>query len=134
MAEFALKKFYKKDRYYEKGVNIMRRNYSIGFFAGVFLLSVLYCISDSYFQERKVQNQEPKVQEVTISGDKRVYAYYLMEEDGYVYVYLGDRLTLFERTSIRTETLPESLKEEIKKGKPVRDMEELFSFLENYSS
>ena len=110
----------------------MRRKYSIGFLMGAFLLSVLYCISDAYFLEKT--QEEPRAREVTFSGDERVYEYYLLEENGVINVYLGDRQTLFEKTSIRLSQLPEEIREEVQRGKPVEDKKALYSFLENYSS
>lgn len=111
----------------------MRRNCSIGFFVGVILISALYIFSDVCFRE-EVNGQEQQAQEVTVSGDEKVYTYYLFEEEGRVNVYQSDRSTLYERTSILVETLPDSLQDEIQEGKPIRDAEELYDFLENYSS
>ena len=112
----------------------MRRNYGIGFCLGILLLSALYIFSDIRFQERADKEQEREVREVTVSGDEKVYHYRLEEENGLVNVYLEDGSTLYERTSICVEELPKELREEIREGKPIRDMEELFGFLENYSS
>ncbi|OUO80201.1 hypothetical protein B5F53_04350 [Blautia sp. An249] len=60
--------------------------------------------------------------------------YYLVDENGVVQVYKGDRKTLYEPTQIQTKDLPEDLQEEIQNGKYVESQEELYSFLENYSS
>ena len=63
-----------------------------------------------------------------------VYSYYLKENQGCVSVYLDDGKTLYENTSIRMETLPESLQSEIREGKRICTEKELYDFLENYSS
>ncbi len=60
--------------------------------------------------------------------------YYLTEQEGYVQVCLSDKKTIFENTCIRIETLPKGLQEEIRSGKYLKDQQELYSFLENYSS
>ncbi|MDC7288736.1 hypothetical protein NXH76_13085 [Blautia schinkii] len=60
--------------------------------------------------------------------------FYLKESDGYVMVYESDRKTLYEPTSILVSLLPENLRMEIVKGKYLKSQEELYSFLENYSS
>ena len=92
----------------------MGRKYSKGllFFGGICLCSVLYGIRDL-----------PKKAE-----------FYLYEEDGKVSVYEEDGVTLYERTSIEVRELPEEIKTAVLEGKPVADQEELYSFLENYSS
>lgn len=60
--------------------------------------------------------------------------FYLKEEDGYVMVYEADKKTLYEPTSIVAAQLPETLRGEILEGKYLKSQEELYSFLENYSS
>ncbi|GHU44299.1 hypothetical protein FACS1894111_11330 [Clostridia bacterium] len=62
------------------------------------------------------------------------YQYILREEDGYVMVYASDGETLFEATGIWFPSLTKELQEEIEVGKPIYSEEELYSFLENYSS
>lgn len=61
-------------------------------------------------------------------------SYYLTEQEGYVLVCLSDKETVYETTSIRVESLPEKLQEEIRNGKFLKDQQELYSFLENYSN
>lgn len=62
------------------------------------------------------------------------WAYILMEEDGYVAVYRGDRETLFSATDIRMTDLPEDLQQEIREGKGIETEAQLYNFLESYSS
>lgn len=62
------------------------------------------------------------------------YKYYLIAENGLVTVYYSDESTVYEYTNITTEDLPEELKEEILKGKYIKTLDELYNFLENYSS
>jgi hypothetical protein len=61
-------------------------------------------------------------------------AYYLVEDLGYVNVCLGDGKTIYEYTEIRVEDLPEALMAEIRQGKSIKNEQELYDFLENYSS
>ena len=49
-------------------------------------------------------------------------------------VYLQDGQTLYEYTDISVQELPEELQEEIISGKRIETTEELYGFLENYSS
>ena len=89
------------------------RRYGIGFFAGIFLLSLLYIFSDLRFQ----------------SAEEGVRA-----EEGKVSIYQGEEHTLYEKTSIPVKQLPAGIQEEIREGKSLSGEGELFSFLENYSS
>lgn len=60
--------------------------------------------------------------------------FYLKEEDSLVTVYRADRQTVYERTNISVEALPEAVREEVAAGKYLKSELELYSFLENYSS
>jgi hypothetical protein len=62
------------------------------------------------------------------------YQYYLKEESGMVTVYYIDKSTIYEYTNILVDSLPDNLKEEIKVGKYISNLDELYNFLENYSS
>ena len=72
---------------------------------------------------------------VVIRQTRTLYeTYYLTEEDGKVQVYEGDKETLYEPTEILVDQLPDQLQEEILAGKYLDSEEDLYSFLENYSS
>ncbi len=62
------------------------------------------------------------------------YLYYLIEEFGYVNIYLADRETIYEYTNITMDMLPAALQSEISEGKGMTSERELYDFLENYSS
>jgi len=61
-------------------------------------------------------------------------SYYLVEEFGYVNIYTADKESIYEYTNIPIDSLPEDLQEEICTGKGVTSEQELYDFLENYSS
>lgn len=122
-----------------KGVMNVTRRYGIGILLCTAIMCGAYWVSYQYIaEEPEVQieesTEEVKTAPVNANNDEQVYKYYLREVDGVVYVYLGDKETLFETTSISVNQLPEALREEIKKGKPLQDEHELYNFLENYSS
>jgi hypothetical protein len=82
---------------------------------------------------------------VSFSGDQMVlrktyypysdnYRYYMIEEGGFITVYYIDKSTVYEYTNISLESLPSELQEEVKVGKYIFDLNELYNFLENYSS
>ena len=60
--------------------------------------------------------------------------YYLMEVNGYVVVYLSDKVTPYEYTAIAYDELPPTVRAEVRNGKYIESPEELYGFLENYSS
>lgn len=67
-------------------------------------------------------------------SSKVKFRYYLIAVDGEVVVYYGDKKTVYEYTGIETKKLSKEEKTMLKKGLEVKDEEELFSILENYSS
>lgn len=82
------------------------------------------------------QKQEESVKEHTAESLKVIepYDYVLLAEDGFVAVYQADRETLYATTGILLESLPENLRREIEDGKIIESEEQLYNFLENYSS
>ncbi len=67
-------------------------------------------------------------------SSKIKYRYYIIAVEGEVVVYYGDKKTVYEYTGIRTSSLNSSEKRKLKKGIEVKDEDELFGILENYSS
>lgn len=66
--------------------------------------------------------------------EKVPQGFYLMVADHFIVVYEEDRSTLYMNTDILLERLPDSLQTEIMEGKFVASEEELYLFLESYSS
>lgn len=62
------------------------------------------------------------------------YEYLLKNHDGYVAVYQLPKDELYEYTEVLMELLPDGLQEEIHNGKYLKNDEELYNFLENYTS
>lgn len=85
--------------------------------------------------EETEQNQltEEKT-EISISNMDVSYEYMVVEEEGYLLVYMKDLKTVYMYTDIQISGLPYSLQKEIRMGKPFSDLKELYDFLENYSS
>lgn len=99
-------------------------------------LSYHFMGSEIPFPAEKKETEPETVLSAQVNGKDPVpvYSYYLKEEQGYVCIYLDDGKTLYENTSIRMETLPESMQSEIRDGKRIHTEKELYDFLENYSS
>lgn len=66
--------------------------------------------------------------------EKEPEGFYLMVADHFIVVYHEDKSTLYMNTDILLDLLPESLQREIMEGKYVASEEELYLFLESYSS
>lgn len=62
------------------------------------------------------------------------YEYILRNHDSYVTVYQLPEDEVYEYTDVILDVLPEELQEEIRQGKYLRNEEELYNFLENYTS
>lgn len=81
----------------------------------------------------RTKEEEP---EETVESMKDVEAerYYLKLEDDYLAVYNSDTDKIYFETGLKVSDLPEDLQEKAKTGIPFSSLEELYSFLENYSS
>lgn len=66
--------------------------------------------------------------------EKEAKGFYLMVADHFIVVYEEDGQSLYMNTDILLERLPDSLQREIMVGKHVESEEELYQFLESYSS
>lgn len=126
----------------------MKKKYVVGFFLALFcmvlLVSAGYAASYRYVmqrQEARVEEAEKREedflqQSVMTEGDatKKTSGYYLKELNGYVAVYRADGTSLYETTNIPVEALPDDLRADLEKGRYIETPEELYGFLENYSS
>lgn len=111
----------------------MKGKFGIGLF--VFSFVSIYLIAYGTIGNQK--EEENLSVEESVSTDGQAYkeeCYYLYEKNGYIIVYLSDQKTPYEYTDILIEDLPELLRQEIRNGKYIKDKEELYGFLENYSS
>ena len=96
---------------YEEG-NLLRNRYRI----------------TAYGPEQIVLRQE---EEENTETDQE---FLLKVEDGCITVYEKESGNVFEHTNIPLESLPQELQAEVLLGKTLSGAEELYSFLENYSS
>lgn len=88
------------------------------------------------------ENEELQAQalETMGSGNKRISelidtgSYYLLAREGYVCVYYEDMKTIYLATDIIIDHLPDQVRQEILDKKYMKNEEELYNFLESYSS
>lgn len=101
---------------------------------------------DNYMQNIPVEEVEKGLQTINVLGfssdeiviekiyDESSVKYYILDRDGYIKVYYGDKKTLYENTGIKTDSLPDTEKKNLEAGICVDDKDELLSILEGYSS
>lgn len=109
----------------------MKKKYSIGLIiltiAIVFLFVFVYRIS---YQKALLDMETKLIEEYQNLED----CYYIKGTDGYVTVYFADEETVYEYTSIPIDDLPEEVQKELKSGRKVDSIGQVYGFLENYSS
>lgn len=108
-----------------------------GFLIGTLKKQNVYEKQIALLEEENIQllQIETKAQDVKESLNVvEPYEYILLEEKGYVAVYHTDGKTLYASTDILVSELPEELQKEIAVGMYVSSEEQLYNFLENYSS
>lgn len=123
------------------------KKYLIGFFSVLFLITG--CLIAGYevsyrnmlAQEKvldAVQKEKSDSIQIRRSSAKGEavsdHSYYLKDLHGYVAVYLQDGTTIYEITDLSVNNLPEKVREDLKNGLYLDSAEELYGFLENYSS
>jgi hypothetical protein len=72
--------------------------------------------------------------EVEIANMKPAYEYVIVNEGGSLTVYMKDLKTVYMYTDISYGKLSKDLQQEITQGKKFTTLQELYAFLENYSS
>ena len=103
----------------------MKKKYVVGFFLALFCMVLLVSAGYAASYRYVMQRQEARVEE----AEKRE-----KELNGYVAVYRADGTSLYETTNIPVEALPDDLRADLDKGRYIETPEELYGFLENYSS
>lgn len=99
------------------------------------------CFLWNYTVAQKEKSQEAQTEEVAEKQTKEASAttgkekeYVIVNEDGYLTVYKKDLKTIYCHTAISYQELSTDLQKQIDKGYWIQDTQELYDFLENYSS
>ena len=114
----------------------MNRNISICFIVLSMIVIIFLTIS--------IRNEETKLVESTteyseteaviqVDNETEYYKYIIKCVDSRLEVYMNDN-SLFMETGILYDELPEEIKQKIETGLPIMDEEQLYDFLESYSS
>ncbi len=110
----------------------MQKKYSIGFLIFMLVIVILFVLVYRFSYHKALAEMEEEILE-EYTEDLDDY-YYIKETDGYVTVYFADGETVYEYTSILMDELPESVQNELRSGKKVKTIRQVYGFLENYSS
>lgn len=103
--------------------------YGIGLLCSVLMISLGFYASYRYDASHQIKEDE---QTLEVENPLRS-SYHIGIHEGKVIVRLDDGST-YETTDISWDSLPETVKNEIEDGYILESQQELYSFLENYSS
>ena len=122
----------------------MKQKYSICIFIALLLcvsLSVVWITGQvnrdtELTEDIIVQETEKTNDEETVYSSKTVdeYKYVIMDVDGHLTVFYSDNETVYFDTGIRSENLSDAVRSDLQCGIRFLTEEELYEFLENYSS
>ena len=120
----------------------MKRNLSICiflFFIVLFLISVIILFDNHKESEQLLpdsQETQNSESEIVINSNKEIksYQYIILEDQGRLSVYCSDNKTLYMNTGIPVNALTDELRNQLPSGIWFETEEDLYEFLENYSS
>jgi hypothetical protein len=123
-----------------KGGFSMLRSKKVIWGAAAAILLSLVCFLGLFYYYRKEAGTPPEEQrgvelvEVDRIPETPKGEFLLVDDDNYVTVYRLPEQELYEYTDVILDVLPADLKDEIQDGKYLKNEEELYNFLENYTS
>lgn len=80
------------------------------------------------------QEEETETDSIESAKITPPHQFVVTEEEGFLTVYLDDTDTVYMYTGIASASLPIDLQQEISNGKIFSNLEDLYRFLESYSS
>lgn len=103
--------------------------YGIGLLCSVLMISLGFYASYRYRDTPHTEKEE----QILEADNPLRSSYHVGVHEGKVVVCLDDG-SIYETTDISWDSLPESVQKEIEEGYTLESQQELYSFLENYSS
>ena len=83
--------------------------------------------------DESVAEKVPTAEETGVDSSDQ-YEFLLVDHNDYVAVYQLPEREIYEYTDVIMEVLPEDVQKEVQHGKYIKNEEELYNFLENYTS
>ena len=84
-------------------------------------------------RHESVAEKVPTAEETGVDSSDQ-YEFLLVDHNDYVAVYQLPEREIYEYTDVIMEVLPEDVQKEVQHGKYIKNEEELYNFLENYTS
>ena len=117
----------------------MKRQISISILLAILVIALTWLYirfsNDTQLHEKGVLTKEnQKENALEMSQNYISFAYYIKEEDGRLVVYETKTQNIYAQTGIESNTLPIDLQSELDTGIFFESAEDLYNFLESYSS
>ena len=117
----------------------MKRQISISILLAILVIALTWLYirfsNDTQLHEKGVLTKENKEENaLEISQNYISFQYYIKDEDGRLVVYETKTQKIYAQTGIESETLPIDVQTELKAGIFFETAEDLYNFLESYSS
>ena len=116
----------------------MNRKYGIGLSLCVIIVVTLITIASyieyEYMNSRESEKMMQKSYVSTQGNAHKQEEFILKDLNGFVVVYQSDGKTIYEYTTIPTNQIPISFREQIRRGLHVYGRQKLYGFLENFTS
>ena len=118
----------------------MKRQVSVSIFLAVLVIALawLYIKFNNETQPKNqnitTENDVSKEESITISQEYLTCPYYIKAEYGRLVVYLSKTQEIYMETAIELDVLPLDIQEKIDSGIFFQTEQELYDFLESYSS
>ena len=118
----------------------MKRQVSVSIFLAILVIALAWLYIKFNNETRPktdtitTENEILKEQSISISQEYISYPYFIKAEYGRLVVYESKSQEIYMETSIESRTLPTDLQEKLETGIYFQTEEELYDFLESYSS
>lgn len=117
----------------------MKRQISISILLAILVIALTWLYirfsNDTQLHNNGVLTEENKQENaLEISQEYMDYEFYIKDDHGRLVVYETKTQTLYAQTGIETDTLPMEIQSELNTGLFFQTEEELYNFLESYSS
>ena len=118
----------------------MKRQMSISIILSILVIVLAWLYIKDFNKRREnndnlvTENNISKEEAITISQEYENFDFYIKSEDGSVSVFHVKTQELFMETGIETYTLPNEIRNQLNSGIFFETEDELYDFLESYSS
>ena len=117
----------------------MKRQISISILLAILVIALTWLYirfsNDTQLHDNGVlTNENEQENALEISQDYVAFQYYIKDDNGRLVVYETKTQAVYAQTGIETDTLPAEIKTELSTGIFFQTEEDLYNFLESYSS